>query len=405
MASTPEQVVCTPTFVFPAAFPETYGKLLIAEASSCYGFDPRQHLANFHATAPAAASSVPQPVVQNTEEAAHQSLKAVKSQPRGSLTTLKIPQVPASDFGRSLGSAPVAFPGIEPHKPAAAPAQKVEAPVASESPKGDKLWPCPSCKVPFKAASELQQHLGQHTRSERAVGAVPCEVCGKLFASAERVRAHVRAAHGEKACACDICGSGFSYRCKLLDHMRTHTGDKPFRCEVCGKSFSQKNHLTRHAMIHTGERPFPCDFCGRGFYRKDKLARHRRVHTGERPHVCLVCGKSYGRREKLARHLRAHAGERPFGCSQCGRRFLEPRDLSRHKCAAPPCSSGQQHQQQQQQQQQQPAESLLLLAGGGPLAGLYQRLQQQGPPSTTANAPPAGQPQPDNPFRPRQLQT
>ncbi|XP_070382575.1 zinc finger protein 316-like isoform X3 [Dermacentor albipictus] len=279
MASTPEQVVCTPTFVFPAAFPETYGKLLIAEASSCYGFDPRQHLANFHATAPPAASSVPQPVVQNSEEAAHQGLKAVKSQPRSSLTTLKIPQVPASDFGRSLGSAPVAFPGIEPHKAAAAPAQKVEASVASESPKGDKLWPCPSCKVPFKAASELQQHLGQHTRSERAVGAVPCEVCGKLFASAERVRAHVRAAHGEKACACDICGSGFSYRCKLLDHMRTHTGDKPFRCEVCGKSFSQKNHLTRHAMIHTGERPFPCDFCGRGFYRKDKLARHRRVHT------------------------------------------------------------------------------------------------------------------------------
>lgn len=268
MASTPEQVVCTPTFVFPAAFPETYGKLLIAEASSCYGFDPRQHLANFHATAPA-AGSVAQPVVQAPSEEV-QGLKAAnKSQPRGSLTTLKIPQVPPSEFGRGLGSAPVAFPGIEPHKP-----PKVEA-----ADKGDKLWPCPSCKVPFKAASELQQHLGQHTRSERAVGAVPCEVCGKLFASAERVRAHVRAAHGEKACACDICGSGFSYRCKLLDHMRTHTGDKPFRCEVCGKSFSQKNHLTRHAMIHTGERPFPCDFCGRGFYRKDKLARHRRVHT------------------------------------------------------------------------------------------------------------------------------
>ncbi|XP_077543238.1 uncharacterized protein LOC144155578 isoform X1 [Haemaphysalis longicornis] len=389
MASTPEQVVCTPTFVFPAAFPETYGKLLIAEASSCYGFDPRQHLANFHATAPA-ASSVAQPVVQAPSSDEVQGLKAVKAQPRSSssLTTLKIPQVPPSEFGRALGSAPVAFPGIEPHK---ALPPKVEP--ATDS-KGDKLWPCPSCKVPFKAASELQQHLGQHTRSERSVGAVPCEVCGKLFASAERVRAHVRAAHGEKACACDICGSGFSYRCKLLDHMRTHTGDKPFRCEVCGKSFSQKNHLTRHAMIHTGERPFPCDFCGRGFYRKDKLARHRRVHTGERPHVCLVCGKSYGRREKLARHLRAHAGERPFACAQCGRRFLEHRDLSRHKCAAPPCSSG--------QQQQQPAESLLLLSGNGPLAGLYQRLQQQGASDGAAPAP-AGQ-QPDHPFRPRQLQ-
>ncbi|XP_029838561.1 zinc finger protein 239 isoform X2 [Ixodes scapularis] len=347
---------------------ETYGKLLIAEASSCYGFDPRQHLANFHAsTVPGGQQSVQSEDQQPGLKAAHSH----KPVPRGSLTTLKIPQIPPSDFGRSLSSAPVAFPGIEPAKP------KPEPPEGA--PKGEKLWPCPSCKVPFKAASELQQHLGQHARSERAAGAVPCEVCGKLFASAERVRAHVRASHGEKACACDICGSGFSYRCKLLDHMRTHTGDKPYRCEVCGKSFSQKNHLTRHAMIHTGERPFPCDFCGRGFYRKDKLSRHRRVHTGERPHVCLACGKSYGRREKLARHLRAHAGERPFACAQCGRRFLEPRDLHRHKC--PSRSSGQQPQ----------ADGLLLLAGGSPpqLAGLYQRLQQA--------APAAGQPE----FRPR----
>lgn len=247
---------------------ETYGKLLIAEASSCYGFDPRQHLANFHAsTVPGGQQSVQSEDQQPGLKAAHSH----KPVPRGSLTTLKIPQIPPSDFGRSLSSAPVAFPGIEPAKP------KPEPPEGA--PKGEKLWPCPSCKVPFKAASELQQHLGQHARSERAAGAVPCEVCGKLFASAERVRAHVRASHGEKACACDICGSGFSYRCKLLDHMRTHTGDKPYRCEVCGKSFSQKNHLTRHAMIHTGERPFPCDFCGRGFYRKDKLSRHRRVHT------------------------------------------------------------------------------------------------------------------------------
>ncbi|XP_074602508.1 uncharacterized protein LOC141856146 [Brevipalpus obovatus] len=141
-------------------------------------------------------------------------------------------------------------------------------------------WTCPQCQIPFKTASELQGHLSAHTKQEKSV---PCQQCGKLFASAERVRIHIRAAHGEKSCACEICGSGFSYRCKLLDHMRTHTGDKPFTCESCGRSFSQKNHLRRHSMIHTGERPFPCDICGRGFYRKDKLSRHRRIHLNPNP--------------------------------------------------------------------------------------------------------------------------
>lgn len=243
------------------------------------GFDPRQHLPNFHGppTTTAAQQVVP-PTSSGQEEQG--GSKPLVSKASVSLKiphpTPPLPPSTSADYSRCLSSAPVAFPGIDPTK-----LPKVEQ--LPEQTKSDKLWPCPSCKVPFKAASELQQHLGQHTRGEQQrvgnVPSVPCEVCGKLFASSERVRAHVRAAHGEKACACDICGSGFSYRCKLLDHMRTHTGDKPFRCDVCGKTFSQKNHLTRHAMIHTGERPFPCDFCGRGFYRKDKLARHRRVHT------------------------------------------------------------------------------------------------------------------------------
>ncbi|XP_074596029.1 uncharacterized protein LOC141851220 [Brevipalpus obovatus] len=122
--------------------------------------------------------------------------------------------------------------------------------------------------------------------SEQKEKTVPCQQCGKLFATQERVKIHIRVTHGVKPACCEVCGSMFSYRCKLIDHMRTHTGDKPFVCDfvqtnekVCGRAFSQRYHLRRHQMIHTGERPFPCEVCGRGFYRKDKLSRHRRVHT------------------------------------------------------------------------------------------------------------------------------
>lgn len=50
-------------------------------------------------------------------------------------------------------------------------------------------WTCPQCQIPFKTASELQTHLSAHTKQEKSV---PCTQCGKLFASAERVRIHTR---------------------------------------------------------------------------------------------------------------------------------------------------------------------------------------------------------------------
>ncbi|XP_035226405.1 zinc finger protein 324A-like isoform X2 [Stegodyphus dumicola] len=322
MASTPEQVVCTPTFVFPTTFPvngfqlwkdDQKDVLTLCNSSAPWpdyrGFDPRSHLANFHV---AAAVSQSQPL-QHPDDSSKQ-----KGGNRGGIKNHLSNQ---NDFSatRNLlvaaASAPPAFPGIDSglkipnpnldkqsqqQQPQPPPPQQQQQqpqpqqqqqqqqnqqqhPQHHHQPHDDnnlgekeRSWPCPSCKVPFKQASELQAHLSAHTKGEKTV---PCDICGKYFASGDRVRIHVKAAHGEKSCSCEICGSGFSYRCKLLDHMRTHTGDKPFHCEVCGKSFSQKNHLTRHSMIHTGERPYPCDFCGRGFYRKDKLTRHRRIHT------------------------------------------------------------------------------------------------------------------------------
>lgn len=38
---------------------------------------------------------------------------------------------------------------------------------------------------------------------------IPCEVCGKLFATQDRMKAHMRSAHqADKNCSCSICGSG-----------------------------------------------------------------------------------------------------------------------------------------------------------------------------------------------------
>ncbi|XP_076354768.1 uncharacterized protein LOC143249175 isoform X3 [Tachypleus tridentatus] len=320
--STPEHVVCTPTFVFPAIFPGTVDAMRARGTQGIsiekYGFNPHSHLTNLH---PNSGSSATSPLksqeIQKPTTSSHGS--DVKTHTlfanNDCATTSRNFMVVAKSVSTSA-----AFPTVDPCKLVSA--ASIVAAVEKQEDMRDKLWPCPACQVSFKTASDLQAHLSHHTKDDRTT---PCEICDKL-------EIHIPSSQEQKSCSCGICGSGFSYHCKLLDHMRTHTGDKPFHCDVCGKTFSQKNHLTRHSMIHTGERPYPCDFCGRGFYRKDKLSRHRRIHTGEKPYICLACGKSFYRRDKLTRHIKMHSGEKPFMCAICGKRFVEERDLKRHKC-------------------------------------------------------------------------
>lgn len=279
---------------------------------------------------------------QNSRQSSAQQQQQMQHSPQHQQGVLLSSLNPGASPLRSLvnnpSSSPLASPNAVAVAAAVAAAQNQSSYVAN--------WPCPACKIGFRSANELQTHLSAHfvpsqnanskassvdslghpnhfnatSTNNAAQGSqqqqqqqqpshnqtqfnhaanvtakkdssvhmkkdksVPCNVCGKLFTTPDRVRVHVRVAHGEKTCSCEICGCGFSYRCKLVNHMRTHTGDKPFTCEICGRSFSQKNHLKRHHMIHTGERPFPCEICGRSFYRKDKLTRHRRIHTNTNP--------------------------------------------------------------------------------------------------------------------------
>ena len=79
---------------------------------------------------------------------------------------------------------------------------------------GEVVWSCPSCKTACKTATELQNHLSVHTKTEKSV---PCEQCGKLFQSQERVKIHVKVAHGNRSAVCPICGSSF---CKLIFEMK-----------------------------------------------------------------------------------------------------------------------------------------------------------------------------------------
>lgn len=62
--------------------------------------------------------------------------------------------------------------------------------------------------------SRMTSYFGVDTKILQISGQVegrniPCDVCGKLFATQDRMKAHMRSAHQtDKNCSCSICGSG-----------------------------------------------------------------------------------------------------------------------------------------------------------------------------------------------------
>ncbi len=56
---------------------------------------------------------------------------------------------------------------------------------------------------------------------------------------------------------------------------------KQHQCNLCCKLFITAQHLKRHMRRHSGERPYKCTECGRQFTRNGDLTKHMRKHSGE----------------------------------------------------------------------------------------------------------------------------
>ena len=60
-----------------------------------------------------------------------------------------------------------------------------------------------------------------------------CSHCGETFPSLNELIIHVRNAHLiESPHICQICKLEFKFAARLKEHMRTHSGKKPYECEV-----------------------------------------------------------------------------------------------------------------------------------------------------------------------------
>lgn len=163
---------------------------------------------------------------------------------------------------------------------------------------------CYVCKDCFDDSASLITHVVQDHDDEYSD--TQCKFCGKSFEVARAVRNHIIKTHiGVNNSVCDVCGKKYPDAFKLKLHMQSHTGKKTEMCPVCGKGFSRRSNLKAHMHSHTGERPHTCPDCGKGFTQRTPLVLHMRLHTGDRPYICEICESSFISNNALNAHKKS----------------------------------------------------------------------------------------------------
>ena len=108
------------------------------------------------------------------------------------------------------------------------------------------------------------------------------------------------------------------------------TDNKDHSCDICHKLFDSANSVMRHKRSHTGDRPYICKICGWGFNLSGNLNQHLAIHQKVKPFKCVYCGKTFARSNVLKAHVRCHTGERPYQCQLCGSKFIIGHNLKKH---------------------------------------------------------------------------
>ncbi|XP_065076290.1 zinc finger protein 91-like isoform X2 [Ochlerotatus camptorhynchus] len=130
-----------------------------------------------------------------------------------------------------------------------------------------------------------------------------CLVCGKQFASAEKLRNHTNIHHVKK----DI-KPVLAMKAKQATMRPSLNVRRPFKCPYCPKTFAQKYVMTEHTFIHTGSLRYPCDKCMAMFNRPHYLRAHQLKYHGKdskfKAIKCRFCTRSFVRKQDIKIHER-----------------------------------------------------------------------------------------------------
>lgn len=85
-----------------------------------------------------------------------------------------------------------------------------------------------------------------------------------------------RRRHIKETLPCDICGKVFGSRNRLYTHKKTHSEERNIICKVCGKNFKTAVVLRQHMYLHK-EKAFSCSFCPMTFAQSSGRRTHEKL--------------------------------------------------------------------------------------------------------------------------------
>jgi len=83
----------------------------------------------------------------------------------------------------------------------------------------------------------------------------------------------------EKLFCCEVCGKEFASKNKVKEHMSTHNDaqDPKYQCPICHKFMKQSNSYRKH-MVNVHKQGSKCEICNKTFYDAEFMKRHMISH-------------------------------------------------------------------------------------------------------------------------------
>ncbi|CAO1358792.1 unnamed protein product [Diamesa hyperborea] len=171
-----------------------------------------------------------------------------------------------------------------------------------------RTFQCDECGKHLSCRNSLTTHrLTMHTKDDDERFFCSYEGCKKVYVAESILKNHINKCHSSKEFFCEVCGKRFATASKLKYHMVYHETPS-FVCEEegCKKSFFKSISYEIHKKVHSNQRDFACNECDKRYFTASHLKKHVLNFHKQIKVFCELCPSKFARKETYRNHVLSH---------------------------------------------------------------------------------------------------